>query len=184
MRFRFDDVCINADMDRTNAQTDFLFEKFPDSEVIWGISPLVHDMSNEEDRPSKRERIFPEIFNAYSDHTSFFMVDKAGIPEIPERVTRAGHGLVHVDHRLLTKEQQEMSILISRSLVKAKIFIPPFNKWNADTFEICDQYNIELIMFENGWLSMEHNKFNHDQEKWYLHGRAFNLHDFKEWFNG
>ena len=181
--FRFDDVCINSDMDRTNKQTDFLFEKFPDCQVMWGISPLVCDMSKEEDRPSVRERIFPQIYNALSDHRAFFNVSKAGIPEIPERVTRAAHGLVHVDHRLLTFDQQEMSILISASLANADVFIPPFNKYNTDTEIICADQDIELIRFEDGWLSMEHNRYHTGHQKWYLHGRAFNLHDFEEWFN-
>jgi hypothetical protein len=45
--FRFDDVCINADMELINEMTDFLFNKFPNCVVLWGVSPLVHDMSQE-----------------------------------------------------------------------------------------------------------------------------------------
>ena len=76
-----------------------------------------------------------------------------------------------------------MSILISASLVKSKIFIPPFNKWNKDTDEICKEHGIELIKFEDGWLSMEHNKFNESHDKWYLHAREFTFDNFKNWFN-
>jgi hypothetical protein len=180
IKFRFDDVCINANMNLINEMTEFLFSSFANCEVLWGVSPLVNDMSNFTGK--SKERIFPEIFNAYSDHRLFFNVDNAGIPKLNSKVKLAGHGLIHVDHRLLTKEQQEMSILISSSLVKSKVFIPPFNKWNNDTDTICKEHNIELIKFEDGWLSMEHNKFNFKHNKWYLHAREFTIEQFKQWF--
>lgn len=181
-RFRFDDVCINADMDLIHNMTNFLFEMFPDCQVVWGVSPLVHDMSKENSEKTK-QRIFPKIMNAYSDYRQFYNVDKAGIPDIFTKATLASHGLIHVDHRLLSKEAQEMSILISSSLVKSKIFIPPFNKWNAHTDLICKEHGIELIKFEDGWLCMEYNKYNEEQDKWYLHAREFDFETFKNWFN-
>jgi hypothetical protein len=67
--------------------------------------------------------------------------------------------------------------------VKSKIFIPPFNKWNKDTDDICKEHGIELIKFEDGWLSMEHNKFNDIHNKWYLHAREFTFDNFKKWFD-
>ena len=81
------------------------------------------------------------------------------------------------------KEVQEISILISASLVKSKIFIPPFNKWNEDTEDVCYEHGIELIKFEDGWLSMEHNKFFDSHNKWYLHAREFDIENFKKWFD-
>jgi len=182
LTFRFDDVCINADMGYTNLMTDHILEKYPLAKVLWGVSPLVHDMSGEKGKA--RERVFPSIMNAYSDHRLHFEVDKCGLPELRKDVTIATHGLIHVDHRLLTRDQQEMSILISASLVKSKIFIPPFNKWNEDTADICFLNKIELIKFEDGWLSMEHNKFDtYKCQKWYLHAREFSINEFKQWFD-
>jgi hypothetical protein len=179
--FRFDDVCINADMKLINNMTDFMFKKFPSCIVLWGVSPLVHDMSNEKSDIEK-QRIFPKILNAHSDFRNYYQVDLAGLPDLNPKATLAAHGLVHVDHRLLPKPAQEMSILISASLVKSKIFIPPFNKWNKDTQEICDEHGIELIKFEDGWLSMEHNNYNDVHDKWYLHAREFELDNFYKWF--
>lgn len=179
--FRFDDVCINADMNLINDMTNFLFDRFPTCVVLWGVSPLVHDMSEEKNEVT-RQRIFPKILNAHSDYRKYYDVDLAGVPDLNTRATLAAHGLVHVDHRLLPKPAQEMSILISASLVKSKIFIPPFNKWNKDTDEICKEHGIELIKFEDGWLSMEHNKFNESHDRWYLHAREFTLDNFKKWF--
>jgi hypothetical protein len=90
---------------------------------------------------------------------------------------------VHVDHRLLHKCAQELSILVSCSLAKSSIFIPPFNKWNKDTEEVCKENHIELIKFEDGWLSMEHNEYKEDQQLWYLHARDFNFDKVKDWLN-
>lgn len=180
--FRFDDICINADMVLINDMTNFLFDRFPTCVVLWGVSPLVHDMSEEKNEIT-RQRIFPKILNAHSDYRKYYDVDLAGVPNLNTKATLAAHGLVHVDHRLLPKPAQEMSILISASLVKSKIFIPPFNKWNKDTDEICKEHGIELIKFEDGWLSMEHNKFNESHDKWYLHAREFTFDNFKNWFN-
>lgn len=180
--FRFDDVCINADMYLIENMTNFLFENFPGCQVLWGVSPLVHDMSKE-NSPVTKQRIFPKIMNAYSDYRDFYKVDNTGLPNFNTNATLASHGLIHVDHRLLTKEVQEISILTSASLVKSNIFIPPFNKWNKDTESVCKEHNIELIKFEDGWLCMEYNKYNDSQDKWYLHAREFDFESFKKWFN-
>lgn len=179
--FRFDDVCINADLKLIQRMTDFLYEKFPICKVIYGVSPLVHRMNTGD--YVKDQRIFPEILNAMSDYRHFFKVELAGVPNMDARVYRAGHGLVHVDHRLLTKEAQELSIVASCSLVGAEMFIPPFNKWNIDTDTICKDHNIDLIKFEHGWRSMEHNKFDaSEQILWYLHAREWTFEKFTAWF--
>ena len=119
--FRFDDVCINADIDLINKMTTFMFEKFSDCVVLYGVSPLVHDMSYEKS-DSEKQRIFPRILNELSYYKNFYKVDVAGLPEFHPKATLAAHGLIHVDHRLLPKSVQEISILISASLVKSKIF--------------------------------------------------------------
>ena len=178
-RFRFDDICINADMDKANTMARMLVRKFPRCEVLFCISPLVHDMSNTSGATA--ERIYPKIYNAHSDFRKFYNVDLCGMPEIISEVAKASHALIHVDHRLLSREAQEMSILTSCSLAKAKIFVPPFNKWNRDTEEICKEHNIELVKFEDGWLCMEYNDFNPDHNLWYIHSREFELEEFKNW---
>lgn len=183
MTFRFDDICINTDMELVQKMTDYLFEKF-NCKIIYGISPLVSKMDTG-DR-LKNQRIFPEILNAMSDHRYFFKVDKCGVPKTDPRVILAGHGIVHVDHRLLSYEAQELSIITSCSLAKALIFIPPFNKWNKDTEDICREQGIELIRFENGWRSMEYNEWTPSakpmNQLWYLHSREWTFEKFTAWF--
>lgn len=178
--FRFDDICINTDMDMVQRMTDYLFDAFRGCRVIYGVSPLVHEMDTGD--KVKDQRVFPEVLNAMSDYRNFYKVELAGIPDIDPRVVRAGHGLVHVDHRLLTKEVQELSIIASCSLVRADVFIPPFNKWNHDTEDVCRKNGIELIKFESGWKSMECNKYETWHPLWYLHSREWKVEKFTQWF--
>jgi hypothetical protein len=178
--FRFDDICINSDLQHANNIAFQILEKHPGAEVLYCISPCVSDMSNSEDAITS-QRIFPKIYNAYSDHRIFYKLDKIGIPEIPDCITPASHGLVHVDHRLLEFAAQEMSILVSCSLAKSKIFVPPFNKWDQNTESICREHDIELVKFEDGWLCCEYNEYNPEHNLWYLHHREFTTEQFKKW---
>lgn len=174
LTFRFDDVCVNADLNLIQQMTDYVYDTFQDCTVIYGVSPLVHRTNN--------QRVFPEILNAMSDNRNFYKVEIAGIPKLDARPMRAGHGLIHIDHRLLTKEVQELSIIASCSLVGAHMFIPPFNKWNKDTEEICAGNDIGLVKFESGWKSMEYNSYNLKHRLWYLHAREWTIESFKQWF--
>jgi hypothetical protein len=179
--FRFDDICTNADMDLHISIAKYIKEKYPSADILFCVSPLVHDMSSMEGKES--QRIFPKILNAYSDYRKFYMVDKCGIPKFPDWITGAGHGLIHVDHRLLQKQAQELSIITSCSLSKSSFFVPPFNKWNDDTESICAEHGIKLIKFEDGWLCCEHNNFNPNHNLWYLHAREFTFNSFKDWID-
>lgn len=168
-------------MDNANALSALLRDKLVGCEIWYCVSPMVHDMSQLANKSDSKERIFPSILKAYSDYRMFYKVDKCGVPEIPMYVKPAAHGLIHVDHRLLTKESQCMSIVTCCSLVKSSIFVPPFNKWNEITEEVCKENGIELIKFEDGWLSMEHNDFFPNHYKWYLHSRAFSPSKMEQW---
>ena len=177
--FRFDDICINANMEETINIAEYIKKTIPSSEIIFCISPLVHDMAS--DKGASAERIFPKILNAHSDYRKFYKVDKCGVPKFPDWITRAGHGLIHVDHRLLTKEAQELSIITSCSLARASIFVPPFNKWNEDTEDICKEHGIKLVKFEDGWLCCEYNEYNPKHNLWYIHAREFTFNEFIKW---
>ena len=173
--FRFDDICLNSDMEQARSMTITLRNYFANCVVIWVVSLLSTEESN--------QRVFPPIWKAYSDHKVFFRVKQMGIPDIPQNmnIKIASHGLVHVDHRLLTKEAQEMSILVSCSLLNTDQYVPPFNKWNADTEAICDRENINLIRFEDGWRNMKFEKRDVNHQKWYLHHREFTNGELLQW---
>ena len=81
----------------------------------------------------------------------------------------ASHGLFHVDHTQLTRDAQEMSILGSCSFLETRTFVPPFNKWNEDTQDICRENNISLVGPGQKWLSLEFNDFDPNHKHWYFH---------------
>lgn len=175
-----DDVSVNSNMSEVNDIAFYLKTRFPDCRIIYGISPLVFDMSFYPHE--NQQRIFPKRFSAVSDNASLYTVDKMGIPaDIPDYVVRASHGLVHADHRLMGFDAQKMSILASTYLTDCEIFIPPFNKWNKDTEDVCKEAGIELIKFEDDWRSMEHEPYHDKHTLWYLHHWAFGLDKVKNW---
>ncbi len=177
MMFRVDDVSINTDLDKLEAQLDYLRGAFAGCEIMVAVSPLVF--------ASQDGRCFPKWLNAFSDHTRAYSVERCGIPDLKrlEPCRYAAHGLVHVDHRLLHREAQELSIEASCALVDAAVFVPPFNKWNADTEAICEKRTICLVKYEDGWRSIEHEHRWRwpDCDKWYFHAHMTNLEDLKAW---
>ena len=176
--FRFDDVCINADMELLHQMAEYLYNRFTGCEVIWAISPIVEDDCG--------QRVFDKLNNAYSDFSVFYLNARTmGIPLIKEpRITKAAHGLLHIDHRLLDYGAQEMSIVTSCSLTGADIFVPPFSKWNKDTIDVCQKHNISLIRFEEGWRCGEHELYYDTLRKLYFHSREWTLDNFKNYFDG
>ena len=174
LTFRFDDICLNSDIFNATRKTIFLWETFPNCHVMWAISPLVQR------KEVALEGVYEPILKAHSDNTLLYRYDVMGIPEgIPYGVQVISHGLVHADHRLMSKGAQELSILTSTSLLNTNTFLPPFNHWNEDTEAICKKHNINLIKFEDGWRSLEHEQFNRLRTKWYLHDRNMAYQDFR-----
>ncbi len=174
--FRFDDICINTDMRNCNLLAELLKTRFPTCEIWYCISPLVSDMTQHTNDQSELQRIFPKLYNAQSDIRNFFCVDFAGVPnDIPDFVRRVNHGLFHADHRLMTGAQQELSIMAGSSLTKSNIFVPPFNKYDENTEAICERLQIQLVRFIDGWMGMEHEKFDMNKNLWYLHPRHWNV---------
>lgn len=94
----------------------------------------------------------------------------------------ASHGLYHIDHSKSPRETQEMSILGSCALLKTNRFVPPFNKYNQDTLDICFDNDIKIDV--DGWLSLEHNDFNQYHNKWYFHSWVWSADKLKEKLGG
>ncbi len=80
----------------------------------------------------------------------------------------ASHGLFHLDHSQIHYDAQLMSILSSCRYLETDIFVPPFNRYNEDTVEICRKYNISLIK-PSEWRSLETHSFDSNHKKWYFH---------------
>jgi len=177
--FRCDDVSINTN----HSKLWDMLRLLEPYRVILGISPLVFETMM---RDTGKERVYPEILNAHSDHRLLYKADACGLPEaIGWNFALAGHGLVHVDHRLLSREAQELSIITSCSLVGASIFIPPFNKWNRDTESICQEQGYGLIKFEDGWQHLKHHPIGKPDGLYYFHTHDFNtVSEFEQCLRG
>lgn len=172
MILRFDDVCINTDMTNANALAD-MWRNRMGGEIWYCVSPLV-ERSND-------QRIYPKIYRAMSDYRIYYNVDACGVPFVPHWVTVCSHGLVHVDHRLLDYSAKEMSIITSCNLLRSRIFVPPFNKWDADMVDICADNGIRLVRFEDGWRSIEHEQYTESVRTWYLHPGNVTPSQLDEW---
>lgn len=182
MIFRIDDVSLNTNMERLRAIVEALLS-VPMAKVALAVSPMVHRVPQGE-----RGRIFPKVMGAMSDHRAFFRPDMAGVPDLSDivhdpRVVVWSHGLFHVDHRLLGREAQEVSILASCSVVGSQTYVAPFNKWNRDTESICAEHGIELVKWEDDWRHVHHNGYDPSHGKWYLHEHDTDPMALQEWLH-
>lgn len=91
----------------------------------------------------------------------------------------ASHGLFHIDHSVVSRQTQEMSILSSCALLKTNLFIPPFNRSNQDTADICFDNDITLV--SGGWKSMDCEKFDLNHRLWYLHSWRWTAEKLKDY---
>jgi len=96
----------------------------------------------------------------------------------------ASHGLFHIDHTKVGRETQEMSILSSCNMLKVKTFVPPFNRFNEDTIDICKENDIWLVGLDEKWKSIEHEEFDPSYKYWYFHSWRFNQRSLRKVLSG
>jgi hypothetical protein len=190
--FRFDDISLRTSECKLQAMIQFLRERIKNLEIWLAVSPMVHDF--EGNSPLQQERVFPSILHTESDYRVFYKGTRIGIPKIIHQVgavTLAGHGLVHVDHRLLPYAAQELSIVTCCALINSTIFVPPFHKWNEDTEAVCEKHNIHLTRYQQfnrayldsfSWQHLAYQKFDPNAALncigYYLHTHDFTFEDF------
>jgi hypothetical protein len=188
--FRFDDVSLNTDRFKLRSMIDFIQSRLSDVRIMLCISPAVHCLEQKQEA-LERERAFPSELKVESDFRQFYLVNKFGLPEIVYdcrvgkiNLALASHGLIHVDHRLLKRSAQELSIVMSCSLVGTRIFVPPFHKWNEKTEAICQEHGINLHKFTpSAWRHLKYHKFDPFQPQYYLHTHDFSYDGFVERFS-
>jgi hypothetical protein len=185
--FRFDDISINTPIEkfcqmitriRDTVSTDLPLRV----EFLLAVSPTVFDMSKESGLA--RERVYPAILNVESDYRRFYAATRLGIPrelirQAGPRVFLAAHGMAHVDHRLLSRKAQELSIRMSCDLVGTDQFVPPFNKFNEKTERVCRDATIELVK-PDGFRHLAYHKFSPDHHSYYLHTHDFEIESFAD----
>lgn len=176
--FRFDDVSRNTDLNRLHGMVALLRSSPWKCRIIFAVSIAGHNMA---DAPGlEKERVFPSMFHVESDHRVFYKPDWIGVPEPfvfawADKI--AAHGIVHVDHRLLSKKAQELSILTSCSLLKTDLFVPPFHKWNAKTEKVCTEHGVTL-MRANGWKHLKYHMVRPEFDTYYVHTHDLSNDEF------
>lgn len=188
--FRFDDISLNTDVDKVLAMIEFLRNQFGRDwvDITLAVSPAVFDMSS---YPGlEKERVFPKMLNTESDFREFYKVEKVGVPEFiwgyrsNPHITIAAHGMVHVDHRLLSRKAQELSIVTSCALAKTDQFVPPFHKWNEKTERACRDNRITLHKFASWHMKhLLYHKFKKEENSYYLHTHDFTYEQFVQRFS-
>lgn len=190
-KFRFDDISLNTDGPKLEAMIAFLQDYFgPDHvDIELAVSPAVFDMSN--CTGLEKERVFPATLNREADFRKFYRVEKVGVPDYIWKYRGMGahfwisaHGMVHVDHRLLSGKAQELSIVTSCALTKSNSFVPPFHKWNEKTEAVCQRHNIHLEKLEPiNTAHLLYHKFYPTIYHYYLHTHDFTYEDFIKRFS-
>lgn len=183
--FRIDDISVNTDAKKLHKMIDFLRTCFKEHErrIILAVSPAVHVMADCEDKLA-RERTFPAILHTESDYTAFYHVDRLGIPpyvydyQKDKDMVIAAHGMTHVDHRLLSRGAQELSILMSCALLGTNVYVPPFHKWNHKTEEVCKKHGITLVKYDRTWRHLLYHSFDHRTKHYYAHTHDFDYNSF------
>lgn len=183
--FRFDDVSVNTDENKLSKMVAFLRSTFKADQlkIILAVSPAAYEMRHC-DKTLERERVFPSIWHTESDYRVFYRMQGLGVPPIVRTLLKgggievAGHGLVHVDHRLMPRAAQELSILMCCSVLECDMFVPPFHKWNKDTEEICAEHMIRLVKFDRSWRHLVYHTFDYRNPNYYVHTHDFHYQDF------
>lgn len=172
MIFRNDDVNVNTDKTKLAEMYGVIHTLFPDAD-IWSCVTLFSQSNYRGsvyfDVPFKDKNV-----NWFYENADSFM----GEDVYPPLYKIASHGLYHIDHSRVSRDTQEMSILGSCAYLNTKIFVPPFNRFNKDTEDICFDNNIKMI--PTGWKSLEHDTFDSTHPLWYFHSWRWTKKELKE----
>lgn len=171
--FRNDDVNPNTDHIQIEECYKIFEELFPGCQIISCITLF--------GRSNNKGSIYKETPFKNNPVNWFYNVDRFMLEwHYINLGMVASHGLFHVEHSKLDRQSQEMSILSSCNFLDTKIFVPPFNKWNSDTVNICSANDIRILSSENKWKSFEFEPFDSTHKYWYFHSWRFTPERLRE----
>lgn len=158
--FRCDDVSINTNYVELMEIYSILLDSGLDFEFWSVVSPIV--------KKNEEGSVYPNAPFKDRDRNFFYDADVCFVPfDLPGRIV--SHGILHFDHRGLQYDAQEMSIVTSCNILKTNIFVPPFNRYDQVTENVCRINNIDLVKYEEGWLNLDNQPFNMAHKLWYFH---------------
>lgn len=171
--FRIDDVSANTDMESLKRMIFCIKESF-NARIILGVNLF--------SRYSPGGSVYPDVPFKNKSNSYFYDVNRfrCDFEFIDNDIELASHGLFHSDHSKLHRDAQEMSILSSCRFLNSSFFIPPFNRYNETTEDICISHGIKLLKMEDGWKSLEHNEFDLAHTLWYFHPWRWTANSFKD----
>lgn len=175
MIFRNDDITSNTKWDVMWEMYGLIKTLFPEADYWSCVTILCKD--------NDKGSVYEQVPFKGRDLKWFADVDSAyGINWVcPGRI--CSHGLFHLDHSKALRETQMLSIISSCNLLCTKTFVPPFNKYNEDTLDICRENNIEMVA-KDGWKSLEHEKFDPTHDKWYFHSWRWTAKELRKALSG
>ena len=170
---RNDDVSASSDMERICEMYDLIWARFPEAVVWSGVSVFSRGEAGS---------VYPELPLFRHPVEWFYNADKVWIwiKNYGDKHKIASHGLYHIDHSQLSKDAQAMSILGSCKYLKTDVFAAPYGKGDADTEIICRDNNIQLVLLNDKWKSLEFNKFDPSHKHWYFHSWRYDINRLKE----
>lgn len=184
MIVRIDDVSPNTDFDHLYELYHEIKDALNPSCVYFAVTLL--------SKWCLKRSVYPGVPFKDREDGFFYGVDSTfdlGLISQDPDIQVASHGLLHMDHSKCVKQVQELSILTSCSLLKSKVFVPPFNRYNHITEAVCKEHRIKLMKPQEGWRSLDYHakvlgKFNPNHKHWYLHPWRWTLDEFKEKVSG
>jgi len=178
--WRIDDVCLNTNTANLRGLVDVINDNDRRSGCVALSVSITCPVCDGDD-----EMAFRRDWKPLSDLSVFYRMARCGVPEVRNLGCHIwSHGLLHVDHQRLTREAQELSIVLSCSILNTDVFVPPFHHWNDDTVSVCDKHGINLVRYEDGWSGCEHRQYDPSVEQWYLHPWRWTPEKLEAWLNG
>lgn len=165
--FRNDDVTSNTDLDKLEALYDVIRDIFPYADIISCITLF--------SKKNNKGSVYSEVPFKNKPTNWFYKTNQFinfNLDKLPQSRI-ASHGLYHIDHSNVSYQTQEMSILGSCRYLNTNIFVPPFNRSNDDTVNICLDNSIELWSLNQGWKNIEYEPFDMNHRLWYFHSWRF-----------
>lgn len=163
--FRNDDINPNSDIDQILGMYAVIRKYFPDARIISAVNLLAQTSQD----GSAYAAIKPRDIDFYALDR---MMDQESIDRLREVSEIASHGMAHLDHRALHRDAQEFSIAGSCSLLRTKIFVPPFWRWNQHTIDICEAHGIEIPISQD-WINLDDHPARADHAFFCLHSWKF-----------
>lgn len=174
--FRNDDVNPNTDFIELAKIYQTIREYFPGARILQAVTIF----GNYKGIKGQGEVYQDDVPFKDNPNNWFYYVNAQLDQKFPrfKDIEIASHGLLHSDHTKLSHDAQEMSIVTSCNILNSKIFVPPFNKWNEDTDDICLRNEIILVKSKN-WKNLEYEEFNKNHRLWYFHSWRWTHKSFR-----